>query len=399
LVSADVARLLELTLPEDAALLKRLGAILYTERWGWTSFGGVGTETWKARIGREVRRFRHVGDIATYWELRPKHWVADEPVPAEPRFLASSTPTLRSPKQGADHESVTEQKGPAIRAGRDSAMNHDGENVDRVDVLVVAALPEELDAAKAAGLTSVPAGPGVVRWETRDVDGGPIYLLGEYRVDGKARFTVALARPTQMGGRVTGQFTGSLVDRLRPAYLAMCGVCAGNPSETALGDIVVGEPVYEWDEGKQSASGFEGDHRQFRLEPRWLRAAQDFDCTSLASYGDASEEEALLWFLEQLRRGQQPRSHPARDAYFPTGTWQRRLAQLEDRGLIRRASTGEAVLTSDGSDFVQQRLYEDVDGPQQRLPFRVLAAPATIAASNSPTYTSSPRWKIPTERY
>ncbi|WP_431945579.1 hypothetical protein [Micromonospora marina] len=247
--------------------------------------------------------------------------------------------------------------------------------MDRADVLVIAALPEEFDAAKAAGLVSAPAGPGVLRWEERGLDHGvPPFLWGEYHVDGKPRFTVALARPTQMGGRATGPFAASLADRLRPASLVMCGVCAGNATDTALGDVVVGEPVYEWDEGKQSASGFEGDHRQFRLQPRWLRAAQDFDPTRLASYGDASEDEALLWFLEQLHRGQQPRSHPARDAYFPSGTWQQRLTQLEEQGLIRREPTGEAVLTTDGSDLVQRRLYDDVDGPQ-RLPFRVLAAP------------------------
>jgi nucleoside phosphorylase len=198
--------------------------------------------------------------------------------------------------------------------------------MDRVDVLVIAALREEFDAAEAAGLATAPAGPGVLRWEERDPDGIPPFLWGEYRTEGEARFTLALARPTQMGGRATGPFAASLVDRLRPASLAMCGVCAGNPTDTALGDVVVGEPVYSWDEGKQSTSGFEGDHRQFRLEPRWLRAAQDFDPSSLASYGDASEDEALLWFLEQLHRGQQPRNHPARDAYFPSGTWQPRLA-------------------------------------------------------------------------
>ncbi|MGN9906040.1 5'-methylthioadenosine/S-adenosylhomocysteine nucleosidase family protein [Phytohabitans sp. LJ34] len=285
-----------------------------------------------------------------YWQLRPKDWVLDE------------------------------QRAVALHAARDSAVNHYGGSTDRVDVLVVAALPEEFDAAKAAGLASAPAGPGVLRWEERDLDGVPPFLRGEYRVDGRARFTVALARPTQMGGRATGPFAASLVDRLCPSLLAMCGVCAGNPADTALGDVVVGEPVYEWDEGRVLASGFEGDHRQFRLEPRWLRAAQDFDPSRLDSYGDASEDESLLWFLELLHRGQQPRSHPARDAYFPSGTWQGRLARLEGEGLIRREPTGEAALTGKGSGLVQRRLYDDVDGPQ-RLPFRVLAAP--MASGNA----------------
>jgi hypothetical protein len=286
LVSADVATLLNLTLPEDAALLKRLGVILGTEQWGWTSFGGLGTDTWEVRIGREVRRFRQVPDIATYWELRPKYWMPDEPVSAARRFPAPRTPTLVKLESEAERGSASEQEGAAVRVARDNAKNHYRGVMDRVDVLVIAALPEEFGAAKAAGLASAPARSGVLRWEERDLDDVPPFTWGEYRVDGKTRFTVALARPTQMGGRATGPFGASLADRLRPATLAMCGVCAGNPTDTALGDVVVGEPVYEWDEGKQSASGFEGDHRQFRLEPRWLRAAQDFDPRSLPSYFD-----------------------------------------------------------------------------------------------------------------
>ncbi|MFF5083965.1 Ltp family lipoprotein [Actinoplanes sp. NPDC000266] len=244
--------------------------------------------------------------------------------------------------------------------------------MDRVGVLVIAALPEEFEAARTAGLAD--GSSGVLRWEDRGLDGVPPFLWGEYRVDGKTRFTVALARPTRMGGRVAGQFAASLVYRLRPAFLAMCGVCAGNPADTALGDVVVGNPVYEWDEGKHSDSGFQGDHRQYSLESGWVRAAQDLDISTMAGQGDASEDEALLWFLEQLFRGQQPRNHPARSRYFPAGTWRPRLDRLEERGWIRREPSGEAVLTSEGSDVVRRRLYDDVDGPE-RLPFRVLTAP------------------------
>src|SRR5207248_8306388 len=88
----------------------------------------------------------------------------------------------------------------------------------------------------------------------------------------------------------------------------------------------------------------------------------------------ATEDEALLWLLEQLYRGQQPRNHPALKHYFPSGTWQLRLARLEAEGLIVRESNGTSLLTSTGSDRVQRRLHDDVDGAQ-RLPFRVHVAP------------------------
>ncbi|MGX4655154.1 Ltp family lipoprotein [Micromonospora sp. SCSIO 07396] len=258
-------------------------------------------------------------------------------------------------------------------------MINGGDSMHHADVVVIAALPEELAAARDAALESSSEGMGIARWEQRSQNDLP-YLWGEYRVQGSVRFAVALARPTHMGGRTTGTFAATIVDRLGPAAVAMCGVCAGSPEETALGDVVIGEPVYEWDEGKHSPSGFRGEHRQFPMNVRWVRAAQDFDPTALPSYGDATEEEALMWFLEQMDRGREPRHHPAVKRYFPSGTWGARLGRLEAEGLIMRESNGMSVLTAAGADRVQQWLYDDVDGPQ-RLPFRVLVAPMASGSS------------------
>jgi hypothetical protein len=77
--------------------------------------------------------------------------------------------------------------------------------------------------------------------------------------------TVALARPAGMGSREGGQFVAALIDRVRPASLAMCGVCAGHPEETALGDVIVAELAYQYDEGKQTSTSFRADHRQYPL--------------------------------------------------------------------------------------------------------------------------------------
>ena len=60
---------------------------------------------------------------------------------------------------------------------------------------------------------------------------------------------------------------------------------------------------------------------------------QDFDPTGLPSHGTASYEEAKVWYLERLLKGQYPRTHPARSRYFPRTTWQARLAQWESAAL------------------------------------------------------------------
>ncbi|MCY1141644.1 hypothetical protein OWR29_26910 [Actinoplanes sp. Pm04-4] len=383
LTSTDAAELLGLTSAQDRYLLNRLGALLVTEQWGSTGFGGIGSPSWQATIGRDVRRFRRVENLDTYWELRAKFWEPD-PRPAVPS-PAQAAPAIQG--SGGVIAPGFGLAPPADRETHADSADQSRRTGNGVDVLVIAALLEEFETARDVALAVDPDGPGVARWEQRSQDGWP-YLWGEYRVAGETRFTVALARPTQMGGRVTGTFAATIADRLRPLALAMSGVCAGSPEETALGDVVVGEPVFEWDEGKRSPSGFQGDHRQLSMDVRWLRAAQEFDPTGLPSYGEATEDEALLWVLEQLYREQQPRNHPALKRYFPSGTWKPRLDRLENDGYIVRDTAGRPTLTTAGSDRVLQRLYEDIDGPQQ-LPFRVMAAPM---ASGSSVISDPKQW-------
>ena len=233
----------------------------------------------------------------------------------------------------------------------------------QVDVLIVTVLPEEYQAARTAA-------NGVVEWTESDPDGTTPYLAGMYRSVTGAPLSVALARPTRMGGRSTSPVGTTLTDRLRPTCLAMCGVCAGNPDETAAGDVVVAARTYEYDEGSQLGPTFHGDHVQYPQDERWLRIAQDFDPRALPSYGEATEQEAAVWLLECLLRRRDARKHPARARYFPRGTWQPRLQKLEADRLIAWESAGW-VLTDAGTAVIQRILdAEEVDGPD-RLPFAV----------------------------
>jgi nucleoside phosphorylase len=238
--------------------------------------------------------------------------------------------------------------------------------MNQVDVLVVTALAEEYQAARTAA-------NGVTKWAEHDQDGFTPYLTGAYRTLTGASLTVALARPTRMGARSTSPISTTLTDRLKPTCLAMCGVCAGNPDDTAAGDVVVAARAYAYDEGSQLGLSFHGDHEQYPQDERWLRAAQDFDPSSLPSYGVATEREATIWLLECLHRGQDARKHPARRRYFPRGTWQPRLQKLEADRLIAWGANGWA-LTDAGTSMIRRILDADVDGPD-RLPFAVLAGP------------------------
>jgi nucleoside phosphorylase len=229
-----------------------------------------------------------------------------------------------------------------------------------VDVLIITAIKEEYDATRAV--------LGRSDWTDHDSAGETPYATARH-----GALSVALARPTRMGGRSTAAITTTLTDRLKPTCLAMCGVCAGNPSDTAPGDVIVAAPAYEWDEGKHTGGGFLPAPEQFPQEIRWVRAVQDFVPDDLPSYGRATEQDAAVWILERLHKGQDPIRHPARKRYFTSATWAAQLAMLESTGLIVRLE-GRYALTAKGLDTIRHMLSVDLDGPA-RLPFKVHAGP------------------------
>jgi nucleoside phosphorylase len=103
-----------------------------------------------------------------------------------------------------------------------------------------------------------------------------------------------------MGSNTTAAFAAALVERLKPACLAMCGVCAGNRSRVALGDVIVAETAYAYDEGRRLPDGtFEGDHRQIPMSSAWQVAAQRlepkmFDATYKIVVGPMASGNALI---------------------------------------------------------------------------------------------------------
>jgi nucleoside phosphorylase len=250
--------------------------------------------------------------------------------------------------------------------------------MSEVDVLIATALEMERDAVRDAATWR--EGPsGAQHWEDKDTNKQPEYSLGDYILPQGGSIKIALARPTWMGGIFTANVVSALMERLDPRCLAMCGVCAGNPADVALGDVVIASTVFQYDRGKQNAENFEADLFPTPTDIAWVQRARDLRPDGLPSHGIASGSDASLWLLERLYAGADPLKHPAFARYFPRGTWEERITRMEQGGMVRREGR-TFIITNHGKEFVDRELAYTVD-PPSRLPFAILVGP--MASGNA----------------
>jgi nucleoside phosphorylase len=118
-----------------------------------------------------------------------------------------------------------------------------------VDDVVLTAIELEYAAVKQVEAGAAPDS----RWIEEKHNGLPV-ALREFVTSKGGRLQIAAARAPDMGKGSAVATLAPLVDALRPSCIAMCGVCAGRPGKTALGDIVVDERLYDYDAGKWKES-------------------------------------------------------------------------------------------------------------------------------------------------
>ncbi|MBS2039159.1 hypothetical protein JST97_29520 [bacterium] len=172
------------------------------------------------------------------------------------------------------------------------------------DVLVICALPDELDA-----LRKVASG-GEGSW-TKYIDssGFPYYWKELPHADAKSTYSVAAAQASSMGGDSTANAATRLCMELKPRCLAMCGICAGDKSSVRLGDVVCADRVYRFDYGKliadEKGETFLHDITTYNLKPSWKQAAENYGthwAQGLQKMRPVPLEDQLNWFLLQTAK-------------------------------------------------------------------------------------------------
>ena len=235
----------------------------------------------------------------------------------------------------------------------------------KVDVLVITALKEELD--ELLHVTDRLS----TKWSR--IEGSLPYHTAIFE-GSHGPICIAAARLTKMGGIETATVASRLIEKLQPQCLAMCGVCAGAPEQTELGDVIIASRVFQYDEGKLKENGFRGDLWVHAASETWLRTAQDLVglARGLQSYGKASVKVGKRWFLEQLLAARNPLKAHAIRRYIPDERRSDILSELR-KDLIRL--DGEIfLLTEKGRVAAQEnRVIHGVAASQ--LPFYIHVGP------------------------
>ncbi|XXX78777.1 pentapeptide repeat-containing protein [Sorangium sp. So ce134] len=255
-----------------------------------------------------------------------------------------------------------------------------------VDVLVVTALQDELEGVLAQG------DGGAAGWrELRDLGGFRYYRRAVPSAHGGS-LAVAAAWIGEAGQRTAAIRGQQLLTELDPACLAMCGICAGDPGKVALGDVIVADRLYGFDEGKRVAPpGREAellhDLRTFDLAATWKMdaafLARELDLAALSRERPPSREAQQRWLLDALHAheaegGPSPVAHPDRRRACPG--WTARLKEAVKDGLV--ATKGGALrLTDAGRERALEERLLHPDGPPADPPLCVrVGAIATFAA-------------------
>ena len=250
-------------------------------------------------------------------------------------------------------------------------------SVEPVDILIVTAADSEDDAVRLVEDGAVspweetpgPSGYGFTVWRSR------------YLATNDGQLTVALTRAYEMGGEGASNAAARLVDAYKPRCLAMCGVCAGNPSRVRLGDVIVADRVWRYDAGEQvnltpgDKPVFHADTMTFQLNAQWKQAAERFsvpqDAAWLAERPRPRHMQAD-WVLREILEGRDPLDSPDRSVFCTD--WKPVVDDLQEKRLIR-LKDGRAELTKAGRERIQQVLFEHAGQLPEPEPWKIPVGP------------------------
>jgi tetratricopeptide (TPR) repeat protein/nucleoside phosphorylase len=249
----------------------------------------------------------------------------------------------------------------------------------QVHVVILTAISLEYQAAK-----QVDAGASEgSRWEEAKGPNALPVAFRMFRGKGDRPLRVAVAQAGDMGGVAAANALVQLVEKYKPLCVAMCGVCAGHPRKTNLGDVIAPERLFFHDTGKREPDGVKQDLKTYNLRDDWKVALEHFDFAARFQNEHWWKKRPVPyewqenWVLAMLHQGvADPATHPEREVCCPQ--WGPVIKALWQSGHVQ---PGTLNITEEGRQRIRAILIEhlhkfpDLSPGGEVLPFKVHVAP------------------------
>ena len=144
------------------------------------------------------------------------------------------------------------------------------------DIAIVTALPSEMAAFLRFECS----------WRDYSVPRDPVrYSVGELVV-GDRRLSLVMAAALRKGLASSAALADNMVSKFKPGFLFMGGICAGRRDKVGFGDVIVGDPVWDWGSGKRVLDNVK--EPAFLSSPHQMSLAPAFSQLALRCSRDAS---------------------------------------------------------------------------------------------------------------
>jgi nucleoside phosphorylase len=98
------------------------------------------------------------------------------------------------------------------------------------------------------------------------LDDCSFFRRGEF-TSGEQKFTVASIVAPRMGMVASALTAAKAIDRLRPRFAVMAGICAGVRGKIDLGSVILADPSWDYQSGKRTR---DTENTQFSIDPHHL---------------------------------------------------------------------------------------------------------------------------------
>jgi tetratricopeptide (TPR) repeat protein/nucleoside phosphorylase len=246
-------------------------------------------------------------------------------------------------------------------------------------VVILTAIKLEYQAAK-----QVDAGAWEgSRWEEEPGPNGLPVAFRTFRGKGGKPLRVAVAQAGGMAGVAAVNALLPLVEKYQPRCVAMCGVCAGHPKKTNLGDVIAPDRLFFHDTGKREPGGVKQDLQTYNLREDWKVAIEHLDFTARFQHEEWWKKRPVPyewqenWVLVMLHQGvADPASHPECEVHCPQ--WEKVIESLWKGVYVQH---GTLSLTDKGRKRIGPMLIKhrnrlpDLSPAGTVLPFKVHVGP------------------------